>query len=333
MTTIMSIPDSEMSSAGIVSSTQSSHNLYKLAVYHEEMNPRKRSTMEDCHRIIPLLLRQDRVNYSYFAVYDGHGGRGIVDFLEERLENNIVTELQLNDNATIGERLTRAYLITDMESKQNDLTTSGATAVSALLRTEISDTGALLSRTLYTANAGDSRAVIAYRDKNGGYTARRLTYDHRSEDESEQKRIKDAGGFITRARVLGILAVTRSFGDHGMKDFVSAEPYLSETDLLAFDDCPMLIIACDGVWDVLTDQEAVDLLMEPYQQSGPYTNAAEILVSLFISLGFCCQLHHVSTAGTNSLRKREHRQYHQHRCISVATLFQGIIIDIKLVYE
>ena len=57
-----------------------------------------------------------------------------------------------------------------------------------------------------------------------GYIAERLSYDHRVDDLKEQDRIKKAGGFITRNRVLGILAVTRSFGDHGMKEFVSADP-------------------------------------------------------------------------------------------------------------
>lgn len=41
-------------------------------------------------------------------------------------------------------------------------------------------------------------------------------------------------------------------------------PYVSETDLSLCGDCPMLIMACDGVWDVLSDQEAADLLLDHY---------------------------------------------------------------------
>ena len=90
-------------------------------------------------------------------------------------------------------------------------------------------------------------------EESNRYLAKRLSFDHRAEDESEQLRIKDAGGFIARSRVLGILAVTRSFGDHGMKDFVTANPYTSKTLLNECGDSPFLILACDGVWDVLTD--------------------------------------------------------------------------------
>jgi serine/threonine protein phosphatase PrpC len=68
---------------------------YRLACAHDEMNPRRRSTMEDCHRVIPAL--GDDENLSYFAVYDGHGGRQIVDFLDETLEQNISKELKLDD--------------------------------------------------------------------------------------------------------------------------------------------------------------------------------------------------------------------------------------------
>lgn len=81
-------------------------------------------------------------------------------------------------------------------------------------------------------------------------------------------------------RVLGILAVSRSFGDHGMKDFVCASPHLSSLCLNDHGDCPFLILACDGVWDVMTDEDAVDLILEKYKEiGGPFEDAAKLLVS------------------------------------------------------
>jgi len=133
-----------------------------------------------------------------------------------------------------------------MNSRKMNITTSGATAVSVLLINEHGnlDSSSVLvgppSRKLFVANVGDSRAVLVSSKRidhspqsfehssdqsstipPSGYFATRLTYDHRAEDIAEQNRIKEAGGFITRNRVLGILAVSRSFGDHGMKDFVT----------------------------------------------------------------------------------------------------------------
>ncbi|CAE7657497.1 PTC1, partial [Symbiodinium microadriaticum] len=121
-----------------------------------------------------------------------------------------------------------------------------------------------------------------------GFAAKRLSVDHTADDPSEQERVKESGGFITRGRVLGILAVTRSFGDHGMKDFVTATPHLSEVDLSdsSSQPYPFLILACDGVWDVMSDQEAVDLLMESFvAKGGPFDGAAELLVSEAIDRG------------------------------------------------
>jgi serine/threonine protein phosphatase PrpC len=181
--------------------------------------------MEDVHRIIPLFDGDH--NTSFFGVYDGHGGRGIVDFLETRLEENIAAELRETDDAGIGERIRRAYLATDVESKAAQLITSGATAVTCLLRREGGQDGKLM---LYSTNVGDSRAVLFTEGK-----ALRLTHDHKAEDKQEQQRVEKAGGFILRNRVLGILAVARSFGDHGMKEFVTAEPHCSERQIGASD--------------------------------------------------------------------------------------------------
>lgn len=188
--------------------------------------------------------------------------------------------------------LCRAFLITDVYSREVDVSTSGATAVSCLVCKQSDG-----SRVLYSANVGDSRAILCCKkngskevDTSSSYYGKRLTFDHRPDVASELTRIQEAGGFIARDRVLGILAVTRAFGDHGMKQFVVADPYISKiilNDEETVGDCPFLILACDGVWDVMSDQEAVDLLYKKYIENNkePVANAAEYLVQLAIAKG------------------------------------------------
>ncbi|WVN88535.1 uncharacterized protein L203_103746 [Cryptococcus depauperatus CBS 7841] len=110
-----------------------------------------------------------------------------------------------------------------------------------------------IRRVLYTANVGDARAVLCR-----GGQAVRLTYDHKGSDVQEAKRITDAGGFVMNNRVNGVLAVTRSLGDSSMKEFVVGSPYTTETILDENDE--FLIVACDGLWDVADDQEAIELV-------------------------------------------------------------------------
>lgn len=47
----------------------------------------------------------------------------------------------------------------------------------------------------------------------------------------ERTRIEAGGGFISRNRVMGILAIARSFGDYSLKRFVTAEPFTSSTKI------------------------------------------------------------------------------------------------------
>ncbi|KAL7281814.1 protein serine/threonine phosphatase 2C [Trametes coccinea BRFM310] len=108
-------------------------------------------------------------------------------------------------------------------------------------------------RVLYCANAGDARGVLCRAGRGV-----RLTYDHKGSDKQEAKRIMDAGGFVMSGRVNGVLAVTRSLGDSSMKEFVVGSPYTTETELSEEDE--FLILACDGLWDVVSDQGAVELV-------------------------------------------------------------------------
>ncbi|OCH84684.1 protein serine/threonine phosphatase 2C [Obba rivulosa] len=108
-------------------------------------------------------------------------------------------------------------------------------------------------RVLYCANAGDARGVLCRAGR-----GIRLTYDHKGSDKQEAKRIMDAGGFVMSGRVNGVLAVTRSLGDSSMKEYVVGAPYTTETELSEEDE--FLILACDGLWDVIEDQKAVELV-------------------------------------------------------------------------
>jgi len=84
--------------------------------------------------------------------------------------------------------------------------------------------------------------------------------------------------------LLGILSVTRAFGDPELKQWVIADPYITETELKPTDT--HLIVACDGVtnstlysnltffqlWDVCTDQEAIDEILK-YKTAQDMSNA------------------------------------------------------------
>ncbi|CAJ1400430.1 unnamed protein product [Effrenium voratum] len=126
-----------------------------------------------------------------------------------------------------------------------------------------------MERVLYTGHVGDARAVLCRKG-----LAVRLTgvSDHKATDVEEARRVVEAGGTIYHERVNGMLAISRAFGDFQLKaptwpnDIVSNVPEVSAT-LLCEGDI-FVIMACDGLWDVIEDQDAVNLVIEGMQQFG-----------------------------------------------------------------
>lgn len=93
----------------------------------------------------------------------------------------------------------------------------------------------------------------------------------------ERKRIEAAGGFVSWNgvdRVQGILATSRAFGDTYLKrlDVITAHPDVHQIDL-AKDRIRFLILASDGLWDVLTNQMAVDIVRDELLASDRRTDA------------------------------------------------------------
>mmetsp|Transcript_1647 Transcript_1647/g.2637 ORF Transcript_1647/g.2637 Transcript_1647/m.2637 type:complete len:291 (+) Transcript_1647:179-1051(+) len=277
-----------------------------IVSFAEEMNPTKRNTMEDTHAVEIDLLP----NVDFVGVYDGHGGRDIADFVETALHENIKEELMFQDEpdadeeehkaalcqdsegASIEERIERAFLITDIQSHMAGLATSGATAAICLMdrRRQQQQQQHV---TLYGANVGDARVVLYHNQ-----TPHRLTHDHKSDCPEEEKRIQNAGGFVLRGRVLGILAVARSFGDHGMKQFIIGKPYISKTEITlnqpnedeqenndSSSSASFCICACDGLWDVLSDQQACDFVVDCLKNKITREMIAQKLCDEAIKLG------------------------------------------------
>lgn len=121
----------------------------------------------------------------------------------------------------------------------------GTTACVAIVRREINH------NVLYVANTGDTRAVL---NKNG--QAERLSIDHKATNPQEIDRIKAMGGKILESRLAGGLAITRAIGDHAYRSFgATCLPYVVRHVLRPFDK--YLVIASDGVWDTVTDDQAV----------------------------------------------------------------------------
>ncbi|TLD30691.1 hypothetical protein PspLS_02117 [Pyricularia sp. CBS 133598] len=234
----------------------------------------------------------------YFAIFDGHAGTFAADWCGKKLHLILEETIRKKPNVPIPELLDETFTTVDAQLEKLPVKNSGCTAAIAVLRWEDrvpsslsatgsqpvaaakasdeglkpedgkSNEGASLrasdaapprpkpavtkQRVLYTANVGDARIILCRSGK-----ALRLSYDHKGSDENEGRRITNAGGLILNNRVNGVLAVTRALGDTYMKELVTGHPYTTETVIQPELD-EFLIIACDGLWDVCDDQEAVD---------------------------------------------------------------------------
>jgi len=218
-----------------------------------DQNWKYRRRMEDAHHIEDGFNGDP--NQGFFGVYDGHGGKEAALYAAENLHKVLGEELNKSGSSIFNEPdsvlavLGKTYLAVDAKMKDAVPSHHGCTAVTCLV------TGKGDTRQLFTANAGDARAVLC---RDG--TAIRLTEEHKASEPVEAKRITDSGGLIIHGRVNGQIIITRSLGDHLMKEFIIGSPYLNYQKLT--DKDTWLIVACDGLWDVVEDQQAVDFVLE-----------------------------------------------------------------------
>lgn len=236
-----------------------------------------RPYMEDGQQVLQPLLRTGRDKeeiWDFFGVYDGHGGRSELDYVEEKLHTTLTVELR---SRKPQEALVQTFKKVDGQLAMMGAWNSGCTATVVLVH----QCGQQGVRSVHVANVGDSRAVLV----SPSGDSRRVSIDHRANDADEAARVCREGGFVRHGRVAGQLSVSRSLGDHHLKDSgVSCVPDVSSFNAR---DGHALIVASDGLWDAFSDDDAGEALLscvKQAQQSGQAVadflreNTAKILV-------------------------------------------------------
>jgi len=183
---------------------------------------------------------------AFYGVFDGHGGPHASEYAAEHLHKLI---LQQKYDEQPHPSLKSGFKQLDHDwlqlAERNNLD-DGTTAICVLIE----------NLTLFVCNVGDSRAVLC-----SGGKAVPLSVDHKPNRDDEKRRIEKLGGriiFYGTWRVEGVLAVTRAIGDRRLKTYVSAVPEIMERKLQTEDE--FLILASDGVWDVLSCQDACNIV-------------------------------------------------------------------------
>ena len=247
-----------------------------------------------------FITHYDDIQIHFIGVCDGHGTYGhlVSHFIKETLPQCLHKELLnksiISSSSTtstptsvlhpsiIKRSIENAFVQTNSKLSNNasiDTNFSGSTCVSLVIANEC----------IYTANVGDSRAIICKQHgSNANWESESLTRDHKASEVDECKRIERFGGRIEQYKdehgvyigpkrvwlkndpVPG-LAMTRSFGDQIASSVgVVSDPEIKERTLKEEDK--VIIIASDGLWEYVTNEEVCDIVKDVYTCKSSTTN-------------------------------------------------------------
>uniref|UniRef100_A0A0D9V4W1 protein-serine/threonine phosphatase n=1 Tax=Leersia perrieri TaxID=77586 RepID=A0A0D9V4W1_9ORYZ len=252
-----------------------------------------------------------------FGVYDGHGGSEVSNYCQDRihvlLREILSAEIGSRDlgEVDVKEQWEKAFgdcfqrvddEVSGRASRPMLANGLGGFRFQPVAADNVGSTAVVAvvcSSHVITANCGDSRVVLCR-----GKEPIVLSVDHKPDRKDERARIEAAGGKVidwNGYRVSGILAMSRSIGDRYLKPFLTPRPEITVLPRAKDDDC--LILASDGLWDVMSNEEACkvarrQILMwyknndapHPGENDGPTMNpaaqaAADCLVRIALTKG------------------------------------------------
>ena len=210
----------------------------------------RRESMEDAYTVYRgLALAPDKYAApcaQVFAIFDGHGGSHVAQYCALHLVQHL--EQALAWEASARDALKRTFGALEMgairDLPEGIIATCGTTALVVVQ----------IGRETTVAHCGDSRAVLSR-------APHTVTVDHKPQRVDERARIEAEGGFVMYMPrqnyylTMGTLAMSRAIGDIDLHPWVSSEPEITEIN--ADHDNDFLLLASDGLWDVMTNEDAV----------------------------------------------------------------------------
>lgn len=288
-----------------------------------DRNKKHRRQMEDRHVVESHFNGAD--GWGLFCVFDGHRGAKAADvlcakyaqILIDALGPQIFLDASLKDAAYVCDALVRSFAASDDAIVEAGEKNAGCTAAVALVvphsppfdtHNKDNDTqpsGGRTDRddgtisTLYSANVGDAGILVCTRKSiggdegeltandnnnvNNGIVIRRLHECHTTDSESECAEVEARGGVLMNGRINGLINITRTLGDMNLKPFVSPVPHTSHMGIVAGKS--YIVLGCDGIWDVLSDDDIVSIAEANDDNSFDVNNACMRVVDAALTKG------------------------------------------------
>ena len=216
--------------------------------YKEEKNQKFNETMEDFILIKHPFLEIENHHLSLFAVFDGHGGEYVSQYLKENFSEFLKKTINSKYNSRFTQILKESIENIDKYfDNSEEAKNCGSTGTIVVVN----------NRNIYCANVGDSKCYYINENE-----AIQITEDHNCNNKVEVDTLKNKGVAVFRGRVYGSLNLTRSFGDTEFKkDGITSTPYIKKI-FSDKNDVKFLIIASDGIWDVVDNKKLFQISKE-----------------------------------------------------------------------
>ena len=221
--------------------------------YKQEQNLNHKKSMEDFILIKSPFLNIKEHNLSLFALFDGHGGKNVAEYLKNNFSDVLTKKIKENEDFHLSEEILKDTISSiDKDIEKLNAKECGSTGTIVIIDNDI----------IYSVNVGDSKSFYI-NDKN----AIQITEDHNCKNKIEVERVKKRDVKVFNGRVFGCLCLTRTFGDTDFKEVgIDCEPYIQKISINK-NNIKYIVIASDGIWDIVDDKQLFKIKNELKSQN------------------------------------------------------------------